>query len=219
MNKNTFFEQTNNFQQEVLTAKNISGQLNSNMLIYSYWDEKGNFLMNDLNVLAEVAIKEGELKDFKMLEAFSTFVKVKDLQRIKFTDLENYLEIRNQQLYIPAMFIQSNALNLTISGQHGFTNDFAYYLKVNAGQILTERFTKFDPSLEPAKARKNGFFNLHYNIQGNLEDYNFKSAKRRVRTELERSEYRKKEIQLALNKSFQTTRLLEEPADWQDENR
>ncbi len=214
----TFFDQTNNFQQEVLTAKNISGQLNSNMLIYSYWDEKGNFLMDELNLLAEVEINEGELKDFKMMEAFSTFVKVKDLRRIKFTDLKNYLEIRNQQLYIPAMFIQSNALNLTVSGQHSFNNDFAYYLKVNAGQILTERLTKYDPSLQPAKARRNGFFNLHYNIQGNLEDYNFKSAKRRVKTEFERSDYRKQAIQQALNKAFQNARLIEEPTDWQDDN-
>lgn len=213
----TFFDQTNNFQQEVLTAKNISGQLNSNMLIYSYWDEKGNFLMDELNVLAEVDINEGELKEFKMMEAFSTFVKVKDLRRIKFTDLKNYLEIRNQQLYVPAMFIQSNALNLTLSGQHSFTNEFAYYLKVNAGQILTERLTKYDPSLQPAKARRNGFFNLHYNIQGNLEDYNFQSAKRRVKTEFERSDYRKQAIQQALNKAFQNVQLIEEPADWQDD--
>lgn len=214
----TFFDQTNNFQQEVLTAKNISGKLNSNMLIYSYWDEKGNFLMDELNVLAEIDINEGELKDFKMLEAFSSFVKVKDLQRIKFTDLKNYLEVRKQQVYIPAMFIQSNALNLTISGQHSFTNDFAYYLKVNAGQVLTERLTKYDPSLQPAKARRNGFFNLHYNIQGNLEDYSFKSAKRRVKTEFERSDYRKQAIQQALNKAFQEVHLIEEPADWQDDS-
>lgn len=212
----TFFAQTNNFGQEVLTQKQISGTLNSNILIYAYWSEQGTLQDDQLNVLAEVDINEGELKDFRLLEAFSTFVKVKELQNIKFQDLKNYLEIRRQHLYIPAMFVQSNALNLTISGQHSFTNEYEYYLKVNAGQALTERFKKYDPGLEPVKARRNGFFNLHYNIQGNLEDYTFKTAKRQVKAEFDRSQIRKKEIQLALSEAFKEARLLEEPVDWQD---
>lgn len=212
----TFFAQTNNFDQGVLTDKNISGQLNSNILIHAFWSEKGEFLMDQLNVLAEVDIDDGMLQDFGMLDAFSSFVKIKELENIKFQDLKNYLEIRKQTLYIPAMFIQSNAMNLTISGQHNFLNEFDYYLKVNAGQVLTERFKKYDPSLEPVKARRNGFFNLHYNIQGNLEDYSFKSAKRQVKAEFDRSEIRKKEIQRSLDEAFQGARLLEEPADWQD---
>ena len=212
----TFFDQTNNFGQEVLTQKQISGTLNSNILIYAYWSEQGALIEDQLNVMAEVDINEGELKDFKLLEAFSTFVKVKELQNIKFQDLKNYLEIRRQHLYIPTMFVQSNALNLTISGQHSFANEYEYYLKVNAGQAMTERFKKYDPGLEPVKARRNGFFNLHYNIQGSLEDYTFKTAKRQVKTEFDRSQIRKKEIQLALSEAFKDARLLEEPVDWQD---
>jgi len=212
----TFFAQTNNFGQEVLTQQHISGSLNSNILIYAYWSEQGALLDDQLNVLAEVDINEGELKDFKILEAFSTFVKVKELKNIKFRDLKNYLEFRRKNLYIPAMFIQSNALNLTISGQHNFANEFDYYLKVNAGQVLTERFKKYDPSLDPVKARRNGFFNLHYNIYGHLEDYSFKTAKRQVKAEFERSQIRKKEIQLSLNEAFVNARLLEEPVEWQD---
>lgn len=212
----TFFAQTNNFGQQVVTQQHLSGTLNSNILIYAFWSEQGQLLHDQLNVLAEVDIREGELKDFKMLEAFSTYVKVKDLRNIKFRDLKNYLEIRRQNLYIPAMFIQSNALNLTISGQHNFNHEFDYNLKVNAGQVLTERFKKYDPSLEPVKARRNGFFNLHYNIQGNLEEYTFQSAKRQVTAEFDRSQIRKKDIQLSLNKAFKDARLLEEPVEWQD---
>ncbi len=212
-----FFEQTNNFDQEVLTSKNVSGKLNSNMLINSYWDEKGNFLMDQLNVLADVRINEGELKDFEMLEAFSSFVKIKDLKRIKLVDLQNYLEIRKQTLYLPAMFIQSNALNLTISGEHTFENAFDYSLKVNAGQVLTNKFKKYDPSLRPVKARKKGFFNLHYSIFGTLEDYQFKSAKKEVKAEFDRSAYRKQQIELALNNAFQDGKQIKEPSEWLDE--
>ena len=211
-----FFAQTNNFDQEVLTEQHISGQLNSNILINAFWSENGEFLMDKLNVMAEIDINDGLLKDFELLKAFSSFVKVKELENIKFQDLKNYLEIRRQTLYIPVMFIQSNALNMSISGQHNFLNEFDYYLKVNAGQVLTERLKKYDPVLEPVRAHKKGFFNLHYNIQGNLADYSFKSAKRQVKAEFDRSEIRKKEIQMSLDDAFNGARLIQEPADWQD---
>ena len=37
--------------------------------------------------------------------------------------MPNYLENKDQNLYLPAMLIQSNALNLTMSGTHSFDND------------------------------------------------------------------------------------------------
>ena len=116
------------------------------------------------------------------------------------------------------MFVQSNALNLTLSGEHTFTNEFEYYLKVNAGQVLTNKFKKYDPSLEPVKARKKGFFNLHYKIQGNLENYDFKTAKRQVKAEFDRSNYRKQEIQQALSRAFNKNEFTKEPTDWLDAN-
>ncbi|MCB9297923.1 MAG: hypothetical protein H6559_33085 [Lewinellaceae bacterium] len=80
--------------------------------------------------------EDGELRDFGMLESFSTFVKIKDLEQIRFVDMQNFLEIRKQRLYLPAMFIRSNALNMTISGEHTFNNEIEYNIKVNAGQVL-----------------------------------------------------------------------------------
>lgn len=173
--------------------------------------------MDRLQVLADVDINDGELKDFKLLEGFSSFVKVKDLRRIKFLDLKNYLEIRRQTLYLPLMFIQSNAMNLSISGEHNFDNEFDYNLKVNAGQVLTEKLKKYDPSLQPKKARRKGFFNLYYNIKGTADDYTYKSAKRQVKAEFDRSENRKLEIQQALQAAFVGKTFFNEPADWLDE--
>ncbi len=213
---NTFFVQTDNFGQEVLTSRNISGKLDAQILIQAYWDEKGAFDADRMQVVAGVAIKDGILEKFEMLEAFSSFVKVEDLRNIRFVDLRNVLEIRRQRLYIPKMFVQSNAMNLTISGEHGFDNEFEYNLKVNAGQVLANKFKKHDPSLQPLKARKNGFFNLYYQIFGALDDYQFKTARRNVREDFERSEYRMREALQALQAAFGEVRFLEEPEEWQD---
>lgn len=216
INVSEFFRQTDNFGQTVLTNENLEGNLNAKILIESFWDEKGLFLDNKLKVLAGVGIAKGELKNFEMLKNFSSFVNIRDLENVKFTNMQNFLEVRKRRLYIPAMFIQSNALNLTISGEHSFDQEIQYNIKVNAGQVVVNKFKRHDPSLLPKKARRKGWFNLYYAILGTIEDFNIKSAKRRVKSDFELSKFRKKEIQEELEKEFGYIALVEEPAEWKE---
>jgi hypothetical protein len=216
INVSEFFRQTDNFGQDVLTNENLKGDLNAKILIEAFWDEKGVFLDDKLKVLAGIGIAEGELKNFEMLENFSTFVNIKDLKNVKFTNMQNFLEVRKRRLHIPAMFIQSNALNLTISGEHSFDQEIQYNIKVNAGQVVVNKFKRHDPSLSPKKARRKGWFNLYYAILGTIDEFNIKSAKRRVKSDFELSEFRKKEIQEELEKEFGYIALVEEPAEWKE---
>ncbi len=212
-----FFRQMDNFGQEVLQDKHLRGALSAKFAIYAFWDETGNFLMDDLRVLADATINNGELIGFKMLESFSTFVKMNDLRHIRFVTLQNFIEVRGGKLYLPAMFIQSNAMNMTVSGEHAFSGDIKYNVKVNAGQVLMNRLKGHDPNLKPQKARKNGFFNLYYAISGTTDNIAFKSAKKEVKSDFEFSEKRKKEIAQALKDELgSSARKLEEPAEWQD---
>ena len=217
INIHEFFEQSENFGQEVLRADHVDGRLDAKIAIYIYWDAQGNMLWDKLKVLAGIGVKDGQLQDFDMLKSFSSYVDVRDLQEIRFTNLENFLEIRNQRIIIPVMFIQSNALNLTISGEHDFDQDIAYSIKVNAGQVLANKFKKHDPDLKPKKAQRNGFFNLYYRILGNIDDYQMESAKRQVKADFDQSEKRKRAIQRELETAFNTViEMVDEPTDWRD---
>ena len=216
INVTQFFEQVENFGQEVLMDENVKGSLQAQILINAYWDQYGNYLDDQLHVMAGVAIENGELVKFKMLEDFSTYVNVKDLRRIKFVNMENYFEVTDNTLYIPAMFIQSNALNLTLSGSHTFNNEIDYNLKVNAGQVLANRFKSHDKSLKPKKARRRGFFNLHYNISGTMEDFVFESNKRRVKSDFESSERVKSRVKRTLAQEFDQISLVEDHVEWED---
>lgn len=207
-----FFRQGENFGQEVLRAEHVSGKLNSKMAIHAYWDNAGNFDMDKLHILAGIGLTDGYLKNFEMLESFSSFVKIKDLKTIKFTNLENFFEIRNQKIYIPAMFIQSNAMNLTVSGEHSFENDLQYYLQVNAGQVLINKFKAHDYNLNPQKAKKKGFFNLYYSLKGNLDDYHYQSDKKGVQEAFYLSKKRKERIQRDLEKEFGFIDMVDETA-------
>lgn len=217
INLREFFRQTENFGQDYLVSSNLKGTLNSHITINSYWDEKGAFDYDKLRVLAGVSVEDGELIGFKMLEDFSTFVKIKDLRHIRFNNLENWMEINRGNIILPVMFIQSNAVNLTVSGEHSFDHDIDYNLKVNAGQVLLNRFKKHDSSLSPNKAKKKGWFNLYYKIAGTLEDYDFRSSKRDVQKDFVVSEHRKKEIQKRLEKEFGEIKMSDsEPELWRD---
>ncbi|MBK7869936.1 MAG: AsmA family protein [Saprospiraceae bacterium] len=209
-----FFRQTENFGQDILTNQNVSGTLNAQIAIYAYWDTTGTFLYDKLRVLAGLDIQNGQLKDFKMMEQFSTYVKMRDLMDIRFANLENYIEIADQKLYLPVMFIQSNAMNLTVSGEHSFENEMDYNIKVNAGQVMANRFKT--SSSQPQPAKKKGWFNLYFNIAGTVDEYNVQTAKKEVQKNFLFSERRKERVQEALEREFGSVRKIEEPAETRD---
>ncbi len=163
-----FLAQLNNFNQDVITDQNLRGKLEALIKINLFMDSLGNFKHEDLFVVADVKINNGELNHFKMLDGFAAFVKMRDLEQIAFTELKNQFKIENGRFYMPAMFIQSNALNLLIGGEYSFNHDMDFKIKVNAGQVIASKFKKYNPDKTPVKARKKGFFNLYRQIYGNL---------------------------------------------------
>ena len=218
INVNEFFRQAEDFGQEVIQYKHVRGNMNARFVVDAYWDRDGTFLADDLNVFGDVKINDGELVNFRILYDFGSYIKMKDLQHIKFTNLRNWIEIDKGKIYMPSMFVQSNAANMTVSGKHDFKNKFEYNIKVNAGQILFSKFKKYNPDKQPQKAKKKGWFNLYYRIYGQHTDYKYKSDKRRVKRNFKSSESRKKRIQDVIEKTFGGTDNFDEPNDWKDEN-
>lgn len=212
-----FFRQTENFGQDVLVSENLKGRLESKMAIYANWDQEGNFQQEKLRVLADVRLEDGELVDVEMLYNFTDFLKLKDLRRINVQTLQNWMEIEGGVLHIPVMFIQSNALNLTISGKHGFNDEIEYNFKVNAGQVLANKIKTHDPTLDPLPARRTGFFNLYYKLWGTLDTYEIRSSRRRILSEFEETERQKQRIKSKLVAEFGPIINLDEPVNWQDE--
>ncbi len=198
----TLMEQCNNFDQDVITDKNLRGTLSGRLVAYAFWDEQHRFLMDELRVLADVRATEGELVGVKMLEDFSGFIHLEDLRRVRFADLQNYLEIKHRTLYVPVMLVQSNALNITLSGTHTFDNVVDYRIKVNVGQVLLQRIKRHDPDLEPLPARE-GWFNVFYTIRGQVDKkYDMKRGKKEVMREFERSEELKRSVARRIEDEF-----------------
>ncbi len=213
-----FFYECENFGQAILTDQHLRGDLDAKIAIYAYWDEQMNFDYDRLRVLSEMNIADGELIGFELFKSFSTFINLKDLEYVKFASLTNWLEIRNSRIYIPVMFIQSNAINLMLNGEYTFEYEFDFNMKINAGQVIANRVKRHDPNMKPLPSKRSGWFNLYYKIYGQSDDYKYKSAKQEVISDFERSERRKTQIKSSLEQEFGTIVSITEPYDWLDDS-
>ncbi len=212
----TLFNQLDNFGQNVLTDKNIRGDFSAKIRLKNYWDKDGNVLYDKLYALTDVTITNGEIVDSDLFTNFSKFVKVEDLKNIKFTEMRNQLEFKDKRLTIPAMFIQNNAVNMTIAGWQDYDLDFDYKIKINAGQTIANKFKRFNPKRKAIKAKRDGWFNIYVRVFGDVENYDFEYSKKEVEAALEADINRKyKQIQNDILTEFQAN-VLEEPEDWQN---
>ncbi len=207
------FRQCHNFGQTFITGQQIKGSLSTQLLFNAEWDGQGRFIPENLHVYSAIQIEDGELKDLDVLETFSDFIHVKDLKHVRFSTLQNYLEVVDGMVYLPKMTIQSNALVLDITGLHGFNQNIDYGLRVDAGQVLINKITRHDASLTPKPARQNGWFNLYYHLSGNVDNYKFKSDKDQVKDDFVRSQFHRDRIRTVLVSEFGHILFEDEPEE------
>ncbi len=214
INVKTLFKQWDNFQQDIIHSEHLEGKLSGKSLIDLHWDINGDFLYDKMGFISTMNIDDGYLKDFTMLESFSSFVNVKDLRNIRFNKLQNVMIIREGNVYLPAMFIQSNALNLKVNGIHTLDNRVDYNVKVNGGQVLIKRFRNSSSEIIPAK--QDGWFNLYYTITGTLPDnFNYKHDKRKVLSSFTQSLVMRNDYEKILKQTFPDLESITEPESWQ----
>lgn len=201
-----FLAEFDNFGQTYLTDKQIKGKLQTKTYLTAYFDNKLNFDYNRFKLIADMSLNNGELIHFEPARALATFVKVSDLEDIKFAQLNNQIEISNRNLRIPAMFINSNAFKLTFSGMHSFDNKLFYYIKLNLLDLLTNKFKKKNRDWE-ANSDK-GLVNLYVQMSGNSDNPQMKYLRKKaVKRKFEQDAQRPKtDLDKILEEQFGTRR-------------
>ncbi len=168
-----------NFGQDMMTADNLNGTLSTKMHLKAYFNKRLELDMPKLLMVADIVIDDGELIDFEPMKSLSTFVKVSELERVRFARLENQIQIAHQKMRIPTMFINSNVTRITFSGLHTFENRILYYVRVNLLDILFGKFKKKNKEINPDKNPKGGV-NLHLVMQGDAFDPDIKYMKKKA---------------------------------------
>jgi hypothetical protein len=211
------FRQCDNFDQTTLTHKHISGKMDGRVHSRLSWDALGNFQEEDCYALAKLDIRDGKLYEFPVLYEFSDFVKMDDLKTVQFAHLSNIIEIKDRMIYLPLMKIQSNALNLEVLGRHSFDQEVDYAVKINAGQVLTHKFKKHDPTLQPVPWVRDGWFYVYYRMYGHMDDLQFKPDRSGIARDIQKSDSEKHLLEQKLHSFFDQNAIFADESDLSDD--
>ncbi|HWB64274.1 MAG TPA: AsmA-like C-terminal region-containing protein [Chitinophagales bacterium] len=184
------FMQCSNFGQTVLTDKNLKGTLSSNISINAVLNDYKQLDMNSLTALIDFDVTNGELVKFEPLKAASRFIKVKELEDIKFSELKNTLNIEKGHMVIPQFEIKSTALNLMMEGTHYFDNTIDYHFTINLHKFLAQRFNRKLADLRYMEDDPYQGLNLYLGMSGNLNNPEIKfdklAAKKKVKNDFKK---------------------------------
>ena len=132
------------------------------------------FAEEELKVKSHLIIEKGELMQFKPLESLSNHVSIEDLKEVKFSTLENTIEIDNKVITIPTMEIKSSALSVFLSGTHTFEQEIDYSIKLLLSELLSNTLRKKNTTInnEFGEVNKDGqiFTTVYLKMTGNTDD-------------------------------------------------
>lgn len=141
-----------NFGQDYLTAQHLKGTANAHVDFKAKFDGALEFDSKSIESLVDIRILNGELINLSSLQNISGYVASnvllaplaneealdQKLAHIKFNELSNRIEIRNETIYIPKMTISSTAMDITAEGTHKFSNDIDYTVGFKLRDVLSK---------------------------------------------------------------------------------
>ena len=164
-----------NFKQDFITAEHIKGIGTAEIEMKATWGPGFLFKEEELEVKSHLIIEKGELIQFKPLESLSDYVSLEDLKEVKFSTLENTIEIDNKVINIPTMEIKSSALSLFISGKHTFEQEINYDIELSLSELMATKFKKKNTQIKKTdfgeiEENVKIFNTVYFKMTGNADD-------------------------------------------------
>ena len=221
-----------NFGQEFIQDKHIKGVGTADIQLQSSWNPGFEFDPNKLQLNSHLIIEKGELVDFSPLLKLSSYVSVEELKNVKFSTLENTIKIRNNNINIPAMEIQSSALSVFISGFHNFDNEIDYQIRLLLSELISKKARNKNKNLDNELGVLGddglGKTTLYLRMDGTADNPNIYfdkiKIKEKIKTELKKETEQIKTIikEDVLNQKRDSSKIEEEKEmdvliEWEDE--
>jgi hypothetical protein len=191
INVTKMFTEFENFGQSAVTDKNLKGIATAKIQFASVLSPELAMDMDKLYAGVDVTIENGEMNNVEVMKSLSRFIELKDLENIRFSTLKNQIEVKNQVITIPKMEIKSNALNVTASGTHTFSNVIDYKIKLSLNELLSKKAKsakkendEFGVVADDGLGRTNIFLSMTGTIDNPVIKYDSKSAIQNVKNDL-----------------------------------
>ncbi|MFM7310599.1 MAG: AsmA-like C-terminal region-containing protein [Flavobacteriales bacterium] len=134
------FRAFENFHQTFIQEENVKGDATAQIQFTASLNADWKLRDETISSVVSIQVKNGELIELPAMTDvanairanrwFSPFVNEDEFERktkhIQFAELENIIEIKNRTVYIPAMDIKSNAMNISVVGTHSFDGAIDY---------------------------------------------------------------------------------------------
>jgi hypothetical protein len=177
---NALFKTFDDFGQDFIISDNLRGAVSGTFEYSGLLTTQLDLITKNLTAQSDFSIQNGELIDFEPITELSRFVELSELQHIKFLTLQNSILIKDEKVYIPQMNINSTAFNLTVSGIHGFDNNFEYKVRLSLDELMAGKAKK-------AKKQNEEFgiieddgrrTNIYLSVSGNPDEYKIRYDKK-----------------------------------------
>jgi len=130
----TLFKAFDNFGQDGIKSENLEGRLSTKLNVSMAMNESGKMHPSSLSGLVDFSLKNGALNNFEPIKKLQNFLfKNRDFENVRFAELKNRLEFRNQEIIINRMEIQSSVLSLFVEGKYSTkgTTDISIQVPLN----------------------------------------------------------------------------------------
>ena len=142
INVRLLFYEFENFGQRTMRHKHLRGKTTSDVYLRAEWDAYFNPIPENLYAFLDMKINDGELIEFEPMLLMSDYISVDVLKRIRFSALENQIEVKNRSVEIPFMEIHSSAMDIAGSGTHFFDNTLDYEIEFSLNEVMGKRWRK-----------------------------------------------------------------------------
>ncbi|MFN5982166.1 MAG: AsmA-like C-terminal region-containing protein [Fluviicola sp.] len=149
------FKEWNNFDQNVITADNISGKAEAILDLKAPFDFTTGIMQDDIIAQLQLKVNNGRLQNVETFKELTKSLKTPKtravlspkeiealegkLNNISFETLENTIYIKNSKVIIPKMDIKSSALDITTEGIHHFSNQIDYKFSFRLRELKIQR--------------------------------------------------------------------------------
>jgi len=204
VNVKTLFAQFGNFGQDDLKDQNLEGQISADVIFACSMQNNLVLDLNSIKAHADLTIENGRLVNYSPMQSLSSFLKVEDLNDIRFETLKNQIDIANQIIYIPKMEIKSSALDLQLMGTHTFENGLEYHFTIALADLIAAKFKKrnlgfnnqaeFGPVEDDGRGRTKVFVSLTGTVEKPIVKYDKKAMRDKISNDLKAQKVELKQL-------------------------
>lgn len=194
------FYQLGNFGQESLKSEHIKGRLSADIQMTSLWSPALEIDWGSLKTTANLVVENGELVNYEPMNVLSRFIRVDELQHIRFSTLENQIRIQDRMIIIPSMDIKSSALDIKLSGTHSFENVIDYRFQILLSDLLWSKARRakkenedFGQVIDDGLGRTTLFLSLTGTVDNPVVKYDRAGAREKFRDDMRKERQTLKE--------------------------